>query len=401
MENAESDWYMPDDYEPDFTTPLPLTPGSQLASSAAPGRTTVSDNAALPLLRLEDWNERNQYDTTSPECIHYDIQWKVSQYLGQNTRASQVWKNSELNLVLAPGDYWEKTLKRTIDDFTDAKLGKDAYNCEAFNLTVSVERSRGHRLNKEIKELSDWEIVHAHLAGLSELCKNGKKITVDIDLSYRERESAKSKGKKKRSASDRQREQMEIEAGIYRDVYKSLRCDAANCRTGPHCFIDPEGNHHALIPYYIDKIVEHVKNGGKCDSPRDIPVPILHELYKKAAKAKSNEDAAPGGNQSGAAASSDRPGTSASTPESPVILRGKWDELQQEYVAFLEGQVNAGDWKEALRFAGTVARKHFFELEFCHAQPKFVSNKLVAAGVLPAIAAQWVRNIKKFAKQRL
>ncbi|KID81028.1 hypothetical protein MAJ_11435, partial [Metarhizium majus ARSEF 297] len=143
MEIAEVDLYLNDNYVPDFTIPpLPLTPGSQLAS-AVPERSTVSDDAALPLLRLEDWNEGNQYDTTSPECIYYDIQWKVSQYPGQNKRASQIWKNSELELVLAPGDYWEKTLKRTVDDFTDAKLGKDAYSCEAFNVTVSVERSRG------------------------------------------------------------------------------------------------------------------------------------------------------------------------------------------------------------------------------------------------------------------
>ncbi len=143
-----------------------------------------------------------------------------------------------------------------------------------------------------------------------------------------------------------------------------------------------------------------VKDGGDSSG-------LIHRLFDgatltSAAKAKGNADGAGSSTTepSGEAVASVRSESTPHGPASPVILQGKWDELQKEYCTFLMEQVDCPDWKKAFKFARGMARKHFLELAFCHAQSKFASNKLVTAGVTTAIAGQWVRNIKKFSKKR-
>lgn len=99
MEFSAAGWL---DYEAGFNTPAPLTAANEIQSAGQSADSSIVD---LPLLRMHDWEEGRQYDSTAPVCIHYDIQWKASQYINQNRRASQLWKNTEPSLVLALGDY--------------------------------------------------------------------------------------------------------------------------------------------------------------------------------------------------------------------------------------------------------------------------------------------------------
>ncbi|KAK3933495.1 hypothetical protein QBC46DRAFT_275639, partial [Diplogelasinospora grovesii] len=60
-------------------------PAAERAGPAAERADQPSGEHVLPLLRLSGWESNKQYDKNSPECIHYDFRWKVSQR--ENIRA--------------------------------------------------------------------------------------------------------------------------------------------------------------------------------------------------------------------------------------------------------------------------------------------------------------------------
>lgn len=157
-----------------------------------------------------------------------------------------------------------------------------------------------------------------------------------------------------------------------------------------------------MIPYYIEKIVDFVRNGGVFGGSRDLPPEIWQALYKDAVAKKKTPTSKCGqcsGNmqapQAPQAGSSSQAEATPPAP-SPILFQGKWDELLQQYDAYLVEQVDCSDWKKALSDASKVARKLFLELSFSHAHQKFASNKLIASGVPPSIAGQWIGNIKAF-----
>lgn len=348
-ETIDPDWYL-NSQNLNYGTPVPPTPGSSSATQHAEDNAVPRRHATLPLLHRSDWEEERSYDINNPVCIHYDIQWKISQYNGQKKRASEVWRRQERNLVLAPGDYWEECLRGKIDDFVNEKLGENNYIREEANVTISIKNSRGHGFKEEYHDKPiDWDEVNDHLAGLGHLFEKGRKISIDIDLAYREivrdTVSADNRGKK-RTVSERRREEMEAEAGIYRNVYKKLRCDGENCKSGPHCAVDAQGNHFELIPYYIDKIVDFVRNGGFFEGPRDLPPEIWQALYKDAAAKKKTPtnkcDQCSGNSQAPQAGSSSHAEATPQAP-SPILFQGKWDELLQRYDEYLVEQVDCSD----------------------------------------------------------
>jgi hypothetical protein len=63
----------------------------------------------LQLLGLNDWQEGRAYDKQPPSCIHYSIEWKIA----LNKRVMS--NDTEQNLVLAPGIYWDKFLNPKLE----------------------------------------------------------------------------------------------------------------------------------------------------------------------------------------------------------------------------------------------------------------------------------------------
>jgi hypothetical protein len=54
----------------------------------------------LSFCQLNDWDEDKAYNEDPPSYIHYSIEWKVT----VNNRV--VSKDTEPDMVLAPGSYW-------------------------------------------------------------------------------------------------------------------------------------------------------------------------------------------------------------------------------------------------------------------------------------------------------
>jgi hypothetical protein len=98
-------------HPPPETSVVPPPPHPNLALSTpilhlpAP-HSNASRIDKLPLLQYGDWVEGKAYDEDPPTCIHYWIEWKVT----LNTRT--VIKDTEQNLVLAPGFYWRLFLQQ-------------------------------------------------------------------------------------------------------------------------------------------------------------------------------------------------------------------------------------------------------------------------------------------------
>ena len=62
----------------------------------------------MPLLQLTDWDPNLPYDESPPTCIHYSIEWKL---LLKKGRLAKLTNDTEQNLVIAPGAFWDQTLK--------------------------------------------------------------------------------------------------------------------------------------------------------------------------------------------------------------------------------------------------------------------------------------------------
>ena len=214
----------------DYGTPEVPTgsPGGGTAAeqaSPAPDRVDQpSGEDVLPLLRLGAWNSDQQYDKNNPICIHYDFRWKVSHR--QNTRARNVYSDTDPDLVLAPSDFWKVNFEARLESMLkdEDKFPGESYTCEETIIEISIERTRQRGLRKQCKNLDiDWRLVNNHLEGLSDLFRRGRKIIFSMEFFYKEvtRESTTVKGKaKRRTATEAQRQQRAAEAGLWGRVYE-------------------------------------------------------------------------------------------------------------------------------------------------------------------------------------
>lgn len=111
MDNLRLNAYNSDGNALELSTPWSPPSDSQIGVDELD---ELSDSEPeLPLLRLHEWDNKHYYDRTNPECIHYDLRWKISQR--ERIRARQVSEGSKLDVVLAPSDYWRVTLQSVVD----------------------------------------------------------------------------------------------------------------------------------------------------------------------------------------------------------------------------------------------------------------------------------------------
>jgi hypothetical protein len=70
----------------------------------------------LTLLRLADWDRDKAYDEDPPQYIHYSIEWKVT------VNGKAISRDTEQDLVLAPGSYWDLFLRPKLEKLLHKKL---------------------------------------------------------------------------------------------------------------------------------------------------------------------------------------------------------------------------------------------------------------------------------------
>ncbi|KAH7108613.1 hypothetical protein B0J13DRAFT_591350 [Dactylonectria estremocensis] len=222
METAElngfTEWYNDDDL--DYRTPELPRLGSP---SPSPTNQSQPQRLALPLLQLDDWTPNLPYNEAVPTCIRYSIEWKL---LLNKGRLKKLTNDTEQNLTLAPGAFWDQTLKSKLEQLLKKKTPRTkSYEPEETTIIVSVTDRTERDLSKRFDEQDiEWGVVEDQLRAWSHLLHVGKRLRIEIsfickeldthqdvpprilDLIYaKERESAERKRKRKTSDSEGER----------------------------------------------------------------------------------------------------------------------------------------------------------------------------------------------------
>ena len=102
----------------------------------------------LPLLQLSDWNADASYDEEPPTCVRYNIEWQI---LLKKVRLSKITNDIESNVVLAPGAFWQRSLKAKVEDLLKKKTPPHkCYKLDEINVVVSTSERTERDLKKKM-----------------------------------------------------------------------------------------------------------------------------------------------------------------------------------------------------------------------------------------------------------
>ncbi|KAM0346535.1 hypothetical protein ACHAO7_012046 [Fusarium culmorum] len=267
--------------------------------------------SSLPLLQLAEWDETLAYDEQPPTCIRYLIEWKVK----LNNRC--ISKDTEPDVVLAPGAYWTKFLRSKLDKLAKKKLPPNrTFHVDDTDIAVSVNYRGEEDLATRSDGLDiDWKIIESKLQAWSHLLLDGKRLKISLSFNYIETSQSGSvvvRGRGGRSATTCQLAERAIDIGeeetasaepaVWRKVYDFFRCTGSPCGLGPHCWVDTVGKkHYKLKTHHLRALIEYVRLGNTVESHDDVPPDVRDLLYaeeeqsiqRKRKRRSSSTDARP------------------------------------------------------------------------------------------------------------
>ncbi|EXL39110.1 hypothetical protein FOCG_18273 [Fusarium oxysporum f. sp. radicis-lycopersici 26381] len=288
-----------------------LTSQSAAIRDATPLGQIRNDRSRLPLLQLAEWDETLAYDEQPPTCVHYLIEWKLK----LNTRC--ISKDTELDVVLAPGAYWTKYLWSKVDKLAKKKLPSNrTFHIDDTDIAVCVNYKGEADLNTRSDGLDvDWKMIENKLQAWSYLLLDGKRLKISLSFNYIETSQSGNvvaRGRGGRSATAFQLAERAIDIGeeemasaepaVWRKVYDFFRCTGSPCGLGPHCWVDTVGKkHYKLKTHHLRALIEHVRLGNAVDSHDDVPPTVRDLLYaeeeqsiqRKRKRRSSSTDARP------------------------------------------------------------------------------------------------------------
>ena len=187
-----------DAYQPQIDDPYAPTPGyldrtPSLLSSPSPTRDCATDrlqSSQLNFLPFAEWGKGDEYDEYPPHYVCYTIAWKL--VLNRKT----VGKVTEDDLIVAPSEYWDGTLKANVEDMLQMKKKRSQrVRSEGTAVTVSVNDKSLKDFEKFYSSTNiDWKPVEKQLRKWSNLLRMGKKIRVLIAFNYDSRSALTSHG---------------------------------------------------------------------------------------------------------------------------------------------------------------------------------------------------------------
>jgi len=121
-----------------------------------------------------------------PERIQYIIEWKAL------LKAKRIGMDTEQDMSLAPGAFWDATLQKQIEDLLDRKFSpQDRPEPDDTVAVDSVSKRAGRDLIKEFAGLDiGWPVIEERVELWGCDFHIGKRLTVNITFRFRLRDAA-------------------------------------------------------------------------------------------------------------------------------------------------------------------------------------------------------------------
>ncbi|KAJ5917574.1 hypothetical protein N7466_011128 [Penicillium verhagenii] len=223
-----------------------------LLSSPSPTRDCTTDRPQsnqLNFLPFAEWEERDEYDEYSPHYVCYTIAWKL--VLNRKT----VGKVTEDDLIVAPSDYWDGTLKANVEDILQMKKKRSQrVRSEGTAVTVSVNDKSLKDFEKFYSSTNiDWKPVEKQL----------RKASITEGREERGRVSATSRMLAERGALIDAEEEATGRPSTWSLVYDRMRCVIRSCPLmSDWCWEDPKDKkHYKLRAPHLERLIDHVDEG--------------------------------------------------------------------------------------------------------------------------------------------
>lgn len=275
----------------DESANLDLRSQSITIRDATPLSQIRTSRAGLPLLQLAEWDETLAYDEQPPTCVHYSIEWKLK----LNNRC--ISKDTEPDVVLAPGAYWTMFLRSKLDKLATKKLPSNrSFHVDDTDITVCVNYRGEADLTTRCDGLDvDWKMIESKLQAWGHLLLDGKRIRISLSFNYVETSQtggaiARGRGRGYRSATASQlaergvdiddEETASAQPAVWRRIYDFFRCTGSPCGLGPHCWVDTVGKkHYKLKTHHLRALIEYVRLGNALQSHDDVPPDVRDLVY--------------------------------------------------------------------------------------------------------------------------
>ena len=283
------------------------TPATLYSPSPAPDCATDQPQPDhLNFLPLAEWQEGGEYDEMPPRYICYTIAWKL--ILNRKT----VGKVTEEDLVIAPSEYWGKSLQANVENMLQTKKKRyQRVRSEGTAVTVKVDERSQKKLEKFCNSTNiDWAPVEKQLRKWSNLLRIGRKVTIELAFTYREDDDAHSMPSSRRvekrgrvSATSRMLAEREAhivaeeeatgQPSTWEYVYRLMGCDVRSC---PHksdwCWEDPKDKkHYKLRGPHLERLIDYVDEGGILDGHDDVPSDIRRDLVLESQTGRKSKKA--------------------------------------------------------------------------------------------------------------
>lgn len=310
---------------------------------------------------------------------------------------------TEDDLIVTPSEYWDGTLKATVEDMLQMKKKRtQRVRSEGTAVTVSVN-------DKSLKDFEnfysstniDWKPAEKQLRKWSNLLRMGKKIRVLIAFNYghddddqarpasrrvekRGRVSATSRMLAEREAHIDAEEEATRRPTTWSLVYDRMRCVIRSCPLiSDWCWEDPRNRkHYKLRAPHLERLIDHVDEGGSLNDHDDVPSDIRRDLILESQtgrKSKNGSDVTTGIPYPPISinvlpAQTAHTSTAALLPSKPVshevlVIPGSREQAVREYCNWLESRANDEDYKADFRKICQVTLENRLDLELILDEP--------------------------------
>ncbi|KAF4993956.1 hypothetical protein FDECE_13261 [Fusarium decemcellulare] len=388
---------------------------------ATPLSQIQNGRASLPLLQLAEWDETLACDEQPPTCVHYSIEWKLK----LNKRC--ISKDTELDVVLAPGSYWAKYLRPKLDKLAKKKLPSNrTFHVDDTDIAVSVNYKGEEDLATRSDGLDiNWQMIENKLQAWGHLLLDGKRLKISLSFNYVETSragSAIARGRGGRSATASQfteraidideEETASAQPAVWKGVYDMFRCTRLPCSFGPYCWVETIGKkHYKLKTHHMRALIEYRRLGNPLESHDDVPPDVRDLLYaeeqesmqRKRKRRSSSADARPVNITNVMPTGTDHPSDNNDTApfesveRSPYIpkylgIPGMRDVNVNEYCIWHCSKNDNDTWKMEYEKACDLTLEEGLDLEQIRLDQD--AQFFIDKGVKRGIAKRWVSDVE-------